>query len=285
MATSSSTLSSLLSPPGQAQQRGTIKTSALNSLPSSSNQQSKSEEVVSLKHSTDDDANDANDGTSSQTTREKTDKVTLEGMMKYAEGTMKLLSCSAQLPKKKDIHSFASLLLDLKLPIWKDILRNFVLGVAVLDYKMHPEMFSLCVDMFSQGQLGWIVQEDRVDLMSMNIRYKGNLRLVFLSEVSSSFFRQLIGRCGRVSSGGNEDFGIVECMTPSGVIVLPQSEELECSDAALSQHICSFDEFNEQFSFIKPRALVREIHSFLSSCRLNEKENRFFKHQIGRAHV
>ena len=237
--------------------------------------QSSKNDGFSIEKPTLDYANEADySDESDMTSREKNDEINLDAMMKHANSIKKHLRSNAPVPSTKDINSFSTILLSLKPPIWKEILRNFVLGVVVLDYEMPHEMILLCLELFSQGLLCLIVQEGRFDLMSMNLQYKGNLRLIFLSEVSSSFFRQIIGRCGRVSSG-NQSFGIVECMTPSGVIVLPETEERKISDD-LSHNMGSLDDFYNRFQKIQPRALVREIYGFFSSCRLNEKEINFF---------
>jgi hypothetical protein len=172
---------------------------------------------------------------------------------------------------------FATQLLKLRLQNWKEILRNFVLGVVVLNYDLPHEVILLCFKLFRQRRLCLVIQEGKFDLMSLNLLYKGDLLIIFLSEVSASFFRQIIGRGGRVSCE-KQGIGIVICQTPSGTIALPGPNETQiCEDDLLSQRldIGSIDDFIGQFKMVNS-TLVEEIHWFLSSCRFNEKEHAFF---------
>ena len=187
------------------------------------------------------------------------------------------LSKSAPLPSRSEVHVFVSQLLKLRCPNWKEILLNFVLGVVVLKYELPNNVILLCFELFRQGRLCFIVQEGQFDLMSLNLLYKGNLEVIFLSEVSASLVRQLIGRCGRVSLQ-NKGGGIVMCRTPSGTIALSEtykSEILSDGSLSLSLDIGSIDDFSHRFSSI-PFEIVFNFHRFLSSCRLDKNEIDFF---------
>ena len=236
----------------------------------------------------DDDEHDENDheegvpgGMSHDFVESPDDKVTLEFMMKRATDYMETRSVTAPLPDSKSVFQLVNFMYLKRNASWKEILYTFVFGVVVMDYSMTSEMTTLFLDLLCQAQLAHVIQEDRFDMTSMNLPYKGNLMLVFLSEVSNDFCRQLMGRCGRVSTTKNQGIGIVRCETPSGELLLPEPDEAIHSqnDVMPPIFVRSHEQFQSDFDKL-PRKFVDKIYSFLSSCKFEKNEFSFINHLL-----
>jgi hypothetical protein len=210
--------------------------------------------------------------------------LTLDSIMKYADSISREISITAPSPKRPDILKFAQYLFTQRSPCWKEIIRNFVIGVVVMEYEMPSEMTALCLELLCTGRLVPVVQELRFDFTSMNLEYRGDLRLIFMSEVSHDYCRQMIGRCGRVSDAKYQGIGIVMCQTPSGLISLPETVRGEKKPPHQDEKIlrCSIgnlEDFGNSFSRI-PKEFLTKIFEFLSSCRLDEKDVSFFRNLL-----
>jgi len=229
---------------------------------------------------------------------EKTTTVSFDSVMKYAVSVSDTLSKTAPSPHQPDIRKFVKCIFDSRIPCWKELIRNFVIGSVAMHYEMTPETTTLCLELLCTGRLDPVIQEETFDLTSMNIPYHGDLRLNFMSEVSGNFCRQMIGRCGRVSNTKDQGIGNVMCQTPSGSISLPESEidtpsgsislPETVSDEKKSHHqddemprcsIGCFEEFQSRFS-IMPTLLMKKLFEFLSSCRMVEKDVSFFRNLL-----
>jgi hypothetical protein len=156
-----------------------------------------------------------------------------------------------------------------------------VFGVVVMDYSMTSEMTTLFLDLLCQAQLAHVIQEDHFDLSSMNLPYTGNLTMVFLSEVSNDFCRQLMGRCGRVSTTKNQGIGIVRCETPSGELLLPEPDKAIHSQNDVMPPIfdCSREQFQSDFDKL-PSEFVDKLYRFLSSCKFAKEEFSVINHLL-----
>jgi hypothetical protein len=234
----------------------------------------------------DDDENDHEDGVlggmSHDFVESPDDKVTLEFMMKRATDYMETRSVTAPLPDSKSVFQLVNFLYLTRNASWKEILYTFVFGVVVMDYTMTSEMTTLFLDLLCQAQLAHVIQEDRFDLTSMNLPYKGNLMLVFLSEVSNDFCRQLMGRCGRVSTTKNQGIGIVRCETPSGALLLPEPDEAihsQNDDVMPPIFVCSREQFQSDFDKL-PIGFLDKLYRFLSSCKFAKEEFSFINHLL-----
>ena len=210
------------------------------------------------------------------------DKVTFQFIMKRAKAYMETRSGTAPLPDSQSVSQLVKFLYETRNPCWNEVLYNFVYGVVVMDYSNPSEMTILFLDLLCQGRLAHVIQEDHFDMTSMNLQYKGNLVLVFLSEVSPDYCRQLMGRCGRVSTTKEQGIGIVRCETPSGELVLPETDDAIHSqnhDVVQPNFVGTREEFQSAFNKLSSD-LVDKLYRFLSSCKLAKDEFSFFNHLL-----